>query len=303
MHAFQRALGAVAVLAAVAIPGVAQTDQDAQVQQAEKQMESGDVAGALSALERIVTAAPRSFRGRLALGRALDLEGRHGPARKHLEEALKLAGEGDERTAALVALGVSYAFEAKADDAARYYQRVFDAEMQANDRNGAASIANALGRVYLESGNLEKAEQWYTTGYETARKIPALPASQADLWEMRRHNAFGRIAARRGERAKAQEHAAAAKALLDKGGNENQRPFYPYLLGYIAFFAKEYRQAIDELSRGDQEDPFVLGLIAQSYEKLRERDKAAEYYRKVMASPSHNINSAFARPLARKFLR
>ena len=172
--------------------------------EAEKLLASGDVRGAISSLERIVGASPRSFDARLALGRALDLDGRHADARRHLEEALKLAPD-DERTDALTALGVSYAFEAKADEAARYYQRAFDADVQRNDRAAAAGRANALGRIYLESGNLQKAEQWYTTGYEMSRKIPELPASQAALWEMRRHNALGRIEARRGNRAAANE--------------------------------------------------------------------------------------------------
>ncbi len=239
----------------------AQADAQARVQAAEKQMAGGDLEGAVKALQEIVTAAPASFEAQLALGRALDLQGNHGQARTHLEQALKLAND-DRRNAALTTLGVSYAFESKADEAARYYQRAFDAQIQADNRSGAANFANALGRIYLESGNLQKAESWYTTGYETAKKIPGLTGADATLWEMRRHNAFGRIAARRGQQAAAREHAAAAKGLLDKGLNDNQRPFYPYLLGYIAFFGKDYRGAVDELAKGDQDDPFVLGLIA-----------------------------------------
>jgi tetratricopeptide (TPR) repeat protein len=209
----------------------------------------------------------------------------------------------EERNTALADLGISYAFESKPDEAARYYQRAFDAQLQADDRGGAAGLANALGRIYLESGNLQKAEQWYTTGFEMAKKVPELPASQSALWEMRWHHALARIAARRGNAAAAQKHAAAVKSLLDKVDNNNQRLFYPYLLGYMSFFAKQYRQAIDELTKGDQNDPFVLGLIAQSYQKLGDRPRAEEYYRKVMASTAHSINSAFARPLARAFLR
>ena len=297
----KRCLIAVAVVSMCAA-GAAQTDPVAMVREAEKVIASGDVAGGVAQLEKIVASAPKSFEARLALGRALDLEGRHRPARQHLEEALTVASE-VQRNTALLSLGTSYAFESKADEAARYYQRAFDAEMQADDRSGAAGVANALGRVYLESGNLKKAEEWYTTGYETARKIPGLPEADTTLWEMRRHNAFGRIAARRGDKAAADQHAAAVKSVLDKGLNDNQRAFYPYLLGYIAFFAKDYQRAIDELMKGDLNDPFVLGLIAQSHEKLRHRDLAAEYYKKVIAMPSHSINSAFARPLARKFLR
>lgn len=295
-----------AVAAALLLTGVAlvsaQQDPASQVEGAEKLIESGDVAGGVRLLGQVVASAPRSFEARLALGRGLDLEGRHQAARSHLEEAVKLA-PAEERNSALTALGISYAFESKPDEAARYYQRAFDADMQADDRAGAAGLANALGRIYLESGHLAKAEEWYTTGYETAKKIQGLSSDATALWEMRRHNAFGRIAARRGDKAAAASHAAAAKALLDKGGNENQRPFYPYLLGYIAFYSKDYRQAIAELAKADQEDPFILGLLAQAHQRLGQKTEAAEYYRKVMASPAHNINSAFSRPLARKFLR
>jgi tetratricopeptide (TPR) repeat protein len=292
----------IAGMVAAAMPAFAQPDVTAQVQAAEKQISSGDLPGAIAALEKIVAVAPRSFDARLVLGRALDLQGSHPAARTHFEEAVKLASD-EERNTALTSLGISYAFESKPDEAARYYQRAFDAEVQSDDRAGAAGLANGLARIYLESGNLQKAEEWYTTGYEMAKKIPGLPAAQAALWEMRWHNALGRIAARRGNKAAADQHAAAAKAAFDKGVNENQRPFHPYLLGYIAYYAKDYQTAIDELLKGDQNDPFVLGMIAQAYQRRGDREKAAEYYRKVLASPAHSINAAFARPPARAFLR
>jgi tetratricopeptide (TPR) repeat protein len=286
----------------LALPVEARQGVPPQVQEAENLLKSGDIAGAAALLQKVVAASPASFEVRLLLGRTLDLDGKHAAARAELEQAVRLASD-EQRTTALTAVAVSYAFEAKADEAARYYQRVFDADLQADNRSAAAGRANALGRIYLESGNPQKAEEWYRTGYEMARKIPALPASEAALWEMRWHNAMGRIAARRGQPKVAQEHAEAAKALLDKGGNENQAVFYPYLLGYIAFFAKDYKRAADELAKGDLTDPFVLGMLGQAYEKLGDRTRAAEYYRKVLAIPAHNINAAFARPQARAFLR
>ena len=293
-------LAAAILLAASTV--AAQTDPAARVRDAQALMDSGDLDGAVKALEGAVAAAPRSFEARLALGRALDLAGRHAAARSHLEDAVKLAPDA-QRNEALTALGISYAFESKPDEAARYYQRAFDAEIQADDRGGAAGLANALGRIYLESGNLPKAEEWYTTGIETARKVPGLSAEDTALWDMRWHHALARIAARRGDRRAAADHVAAVKAQLDKGGNENQRQFFPYLAGYVAFFSKDYRTAVQELAQGDQEDPFVLGLLAQAHERLGEKDKAAEYYRKVLAANAHSINSAFARPRARAFLR
>jgi tetratricopeptide (TPR) repeat protein len=292
-----------ALLAALGFAGAQQpADQTKEsLTQAEKLMQSGDVAGAITLLQATVKGAPQSADVHLALGRALDLEGDHKTARRHLEQAISLAND-SSRNQALSAMGISWAFESKADEAARYYQRIFDAQTQAKDRGGAAGTANALGRIYLESGNLDKAEQWYRTGYETAKQIPELPENQIALWEMRWHNAQGRIAARRKNAAAAAEHAKEAKSALDKSGNKNQQAFQPYLLGYIAFYGGHYKQAIDELLQGDQRDPFILGLIAQAHEKLGDREKAREFYGKVMAVPVHAINTAFARPKARAFL-
>ena len=296
-------LQSIVLLAVVARPVSGQEPPPRPLlEEGQKLFASGDIAAAVDTLQRAVAAAPQSVDARLALGRALDLDGRHADARTHLEQALSLAA-GAQRTSALTALAVSYAFESRAEDAARYYERAFDADRQANDRAAAAARANALGRIYLESGSLDKARHWYTTGYETAKEIPDLPAGQAALWEMRYQNALGRIAARRGDFAAARKHADAVKTLLSKIDDRDQQAFYPYLTGYIALFAKDYRQAVAELSQGDQSDPFVLGLMAQAYQKLGDNAQAAEYFRKVLAVPAHNINGAFSRPLARAFLK
>ena len=243
--------------------------------------------------------APRFFvstRGCVSAAR-LDLQGRT-TRPHHLDEALRLAKNDDERNTRSLPWCL-YAFEAKADDAARYYQRAFDAQMQADNASGAAGWplpGPRLSRIR----NPSKAEQWYRTATNREEDCRPEPAQAAcgDAVAQR----AGRIAARRAT-PPPQHPCGYAKKWWDISGNENQQAFHPYLLGYIAFFSKNYKQAIDELKKGDQNDPFVLGLIAQSHEQIGEKDAAAKYYRQVLASTAHSINSAFARPLARKFLR
>lgn len=276
--------------------------QSPRLLEALKVLGSGNVDEAVAALRKVVAAEPQSFDAHLGLGRALDMQGNHAEARKHFEHAVSLATD-QNRNQALVALATSWAFESKPDESARYYQRVFDALMQANERTAAAGAANALGRIYLESGNLDKAEQWYRTGYETSKQQPDQTAEQLALWEMRWHNAQGRIAARRKNAAAAAKHAAEAKTYLDKSKNEGQRIFQPYLTGYIAFYTGDYKRAVEDLLQSEQQDPFVLGLIAQAYEKLGDHVKAREYYEKVLAVPVHSINTAFSWPQARRYLK
>jgi tetratricopeptide (TPR) repeat protein len=285
----------------LAVPSAARGTAPDQVKEARKLIESGNLDEGLALLKTAAAAAPESFEAHLELGRALDLQGDHRAAREHLEHAIKRATD-QTRNQALVAMGISFAFEAKPREAARYYQRVFDAQMQANDRAGAAGTANALGRIYLESGDLKGAEQWYRTGYETSKQIPQQAADRLALWDLRWHHALARIAARQGNGATALKHAAQVKTLLDQGGNDGQRPVYPYLLGYIALYTKQYKEAVKELEQADLEDAFVVGLMAQAHEKLGDHEKAREYYAQVFAMTDHNINNAFARPSARRYL-
>ncbi len=298
------ALICLALTAALAQSAPAQTpDAMALVKEGQQLLGQKNLEGAIEKFRAAVAADPQRFEAHDQLGRALDLEGKYTEAREHLERAIALAGP-DSKSMALAAMGTSFAFESKAEDAARYYRRAFDAQMEAKDLAGAAGTANALGRVYLESGNAVKAEQWYRTGYETSRRIPHRPASQLALWDMRWHHALGRIAARKGRRAAALQQAAAVKRLFDKGNMpDNQRPAYPYLMGYIDYYTHRYPAAIESLKKGDQTDVFVQGLIAQSYRRLKDETQAREYFERVLEGMDHNINAAFSRPIARAYLK
>jgi tetratricopeptide (TPR) repeat protein len=265
-------------------------------------MAQGKVEDAIERFRAAVAADPQRYEAHESLGLALDQQGKTTEAREHLERALALAPE-NRRNGLLATIGTSLAFEGRPEDAARYYQRAFDAQTQANDPASAAATANALGRVFLESAKVDKAEQWYRTGYETSKRIPNRPAAQLALWDMRWEHALGRIAARRGHRAEALQHAAKVKQLLEKVTDQNQQAAYPYLVGYIDFYGRRYRDALKALENADHKDVFILGLLAQSYEKIGDRAHAREYFEKVMAATDHNLNMAFTRPIARRALR
>ena len=269
---------------------------------ADQLVSNGKFAAALAQYRKAIAADPAFVDAHLGAGRMLDLTGRHADARKHFATAIDLA-PADAKPQALSAMGVSYAFESKARDSASFYEKVFNERIAQGNANGAAGTANAIARVYLESGDLANAEKWYRTGYDTSKTIKDLTPVQTDLWEMRWLNAQSRIAARRGDATTAQRHAAAVKALVDKPWNEAERMQLQYLLGYIALEAGQYDTAIAELQKGNLEDGFVLGLLARAYEKKNDAAKAREYYQKVMAATAHNINTAFAHQWARKYLK
>jgi tetratricopeptide (TPR) repeat protein len=257
---------------------------------------------AFSALLVLTSALTAQTEGDLVRqGVALDLEGKYTEARQHFAKAIEAAATPQAKARAMGAMAMSYAFENDCKGAEKYETQVYDTAVAAQDFFSAGEVANELARVCIEAGSLDKAFEWYQKGHQTGLREPNLSADRKDLWDFRWEHAQARIAARRGNKAEAQKHVAAAKAILDKGTNPDQAQFFPYLTGYVAFYAGDYKTALADLQKANQ-DPFILVMIGQTYEKLGDKTQAMEFYRKALNSRAHNPPNAFAHPFAKKKL-
>jgi tetratricopeptide (TPR) repeat protein len=238
----------------------------------------------------------------IAQGAALDLDGHYAEARAKLSQAIEKAPTDSAKTPARRSLAISYAFTCDTREVSRYEHQVIDPRVASKDYNGAADVSNELGRLLLECGDVNDALTTYRTGHELALKQPNLSDSAKDLWDFRWEHAQARIAARRGNAADARTHVAAAKAILDKGTNPDQKRFFPYLTGYVALYTGDYKTAITDLGQADQRDPFILCLLAMAYERSGDPTAATPNYRKILEGKQHNPAMAFARPMARRKL-
>lgn len=278
------------------------TDLAELVKQAQKLENDGQRKEAVAEYRQILDKDPKHVGAHLGIGRVLDIEGQYAEARRHLQRAIDAASD-QEMNQALSTMAVSYAFEGNATEAATYYQRIFDRQIKAGAPDSAGGTANALGRVYLETGDAANAEKWYRTGYESATKADKITPEQKDLTEMRWHHAQARIAARRRQPDAARKHVDEVRAIVDRGKlEESQRIQYPYVVGYVAFYQGDYERAIAELSKADPDDPFILSLLAQAYEQKKDQAKARELYSKIVTLPDHSLQAAFARPVAQRRL-
>lgn len=302
MHASVRHVALALVLVALAGPLDAQPDSVDPiklVQQGRRLNGEGKQAEALALYEQALKASPDLFEGHLASGIALDLMGRYEEARQHLTRAIALAPP-DAKVNALDAMAVSFAFEGKADQGAPFYQQAFDME-SAERPASAAEQANALGRLYLETGNTKNAARWYQTGYEMSRRQKDEPGSQLDLWRFRWLHAQARIAVREKRITDANANRAAAKALVAATKSlSDQGPALAYLDGYLALYSGEPKAALTALAGADEQDPFVVLLQARASELAGDKAGAATFWRKVLTFNGHSLQNAFARPAARK---
>jgi tetratricopeptide (TPR) repeat protein len=301
-HSFVRTIAALLFMASVHGQAGTQTDPAALVKEGQKLEFAGNRGEALALYRRALEQNPSQFDAHLGIGRVMNVEGKYAEGRQHIQKAIDLAPP-TGRNGALSTMGVAWAFEGNAAESAKYYLQVYDGQVKANALEPAAGTANALARVYLETGDPANAEKWYRTGYETASKVDTLTKEQQELWEMRWQHAQGRVAARRKQFDAARKHLASVRAIVERGAlDEFQRTQLPYLAGYIALHEQKPDEAIAELSKADQEDPFVLSLLAQAYEQKKDQGRARELYKKVLDAPGHSLQVAFSRPLAQRKL-
>jgi tetratricopeptide (TPR) repeat protein len=272
------------------------------VKQGQQLIREGKPDEALALYRRTLQTSPDSVPANLAAGSVLDVMGKGEEARKYFTKAIDVADTPEHKAGARRAMAMSYAFEGNCAKTVEYEQQVFDFYGSAKNSFQQGEIADEAARVCLDSGDLDSASKWYQIGHDTGLKEPGIKPARQDLWNFRWEHAQARIAARRGDQVESQKHVATAKAILNKGAIPEQMQFFPYLKGYVAFYAGDYKAALEGLNQANQNDPFIQCMIGQTYEKLGDQQKALEYYRKALIASAHNPAAAYAVPFAKKKL-
>jgi tetratricopeptide (TPR) repeat protein len=279
-----------------------QQQQPEFVKEGQQLIREGKPDDALALYRKTLQTSPDSLPANIAAGSVLDLMAKGEEARKYFSKAIEVADTPEHKAGAQRAMAMSYAFEGSCKKTIEYEQHVFDFYGSVMNFFQQGEIADEAARVCIDSGDFDAAQKWYKIGHDAGMKEPDIKPARQDLWNFRWEHAQARIAARRGDQADAQKHVAAAQAILDKGTIAEQADFLPYLKGYVAFYVGGYKAALEELGKANQNDPFIQCMVGETYEKLGDKDKAMEFYRKASTASSHNPSAAYAVPFARKKL-
>ena len=297
---FGAGLGVALVVSLISPPPAAAQDADDLVTQGRTFFREGRHDDAERLYRQAISLSPRSFEAARALGILLNIKGQHAEGRTYLERATKVAPTPAVRHQAMAAIALSYAFEGKMDAVTREYEALRKSQQTEGDASGAAASARSLGRILLENGDTTNGRRWYEIGYQEWKPQPSQAESERLLWELRWHHMRARVAAREGKIDEARRLLAEFESVMKARGRANEDgALHRWVAGYVAFYAKDYDVAIDHLTHGDTNDPFILDLIGKAYEAKGDITNARQYYRRVMESNVYNLQSAIARPHAR----
>ena len=230
-------------------PRPAETPQQGQLRTRAQQLEA-DLASAREQIEK----SPKLTQPYKLAGMILDLMGRYPEARANFSRLVEMSKFGEPKAAALRTMALSYAFAGDCKGAEVPEGRAFTMLSGETLVYQAAETATELGRICLESGDIDRAYKWYRKGYDAGLSKPGITAERTDLWEFRWEHAQARIAVRRGKVAEAQKHVTQAKRILRKGTNPTQAEYLPYLTGYVAFYSGDYQTALSDLNKANQDD-------------------------------------------------
>ena len=253
----------------------------------------------------------------LRVAARLDTEGRTTDARAIFQRVIDSAATPASKAAAQRAMAMSYAFDGDCPNTVKYeeiviaYWKTREREEPQNAFYQQGEMANEAARVCIDVGDLNTAEKYYRLGSELGLKEPEPKTHSRNLWDFRLHHALARLAARRENTTEAMRQVLLARRALDGADSATkaqQERFFPYLVGYVALYTNDLKTAETELTkaiaiRGNDRDPFMHVLLATTYEKLGQPEKAKATYQKAYdLATAHNPPAAFARPFARKKL-
>lgn len=246
----------------------------------------------------------------------LDRDGQTAQARAVWQSLIDSAATPAARAQAQRAMAMSYAFDGDCANTVKYESLAMDywhsreAAEPANAFYQEGEAADEAARVCIDAGDLATAETWYRKGFALGTQEPAPATHPRSLWDFRLAHALGRLAARRGDSAAARAQIAAARRALDgdTAMAAAQEQYFPYLVGYVALYLNDLPAAESSLSKaialkGNQRDPFMHCLLAQTYERQgRAADARTMYEQAAALATGHNPPAAYVIPLVRKKL-
>jgi tetratricopeptide (TPR) repeat protein len=230
----------------------------------------------------------------------LMFQGKHAEA---LAEARKISGaarnDGDRRLAHFTQW-VVYTDQGKTDLALKELERQYALDSKIGDPAQMAQDANAMGILLVESGKPDQAQKRFQQALDLQVKSNLSPEAKEDA-QLAHHYYLGRVALAKNDLATAKSHAAEYLKGAEAKQNDFRLRQAHELAGSIALKEQNFDQAIGELEKANQQDPYVVYTLALAHKGKGDTAKGTELFQQAAdANILPNLNYALIRAKAKQ---
>ena len=231
---------------------------------------------------------------------ALMYKGKPDQAAAELQKLTDKARSDAERRTALFAQTVVDVDSGKMDKALEDMDKQYALGEKTKDIPAMTGDLQFKGNILLEMGKPDEAKALYERGLKMTEDSN-LSQEIKDNAKRFHHYNLARVALGRKDLTTAKTEAEAFRQGTESLKNPLQTKQAHELTGRIALAAKDYDNAVTELERANQQNPYDLYLLCQAYQGKGDKGKAKEYCTKATAFNSlPQLNLAFIRMKAAK---
>ena len=240
---------------------------------------------------------------KVGIATAYIYQGKYEESRKELQQLFDSARNDGEKRTALFNMAVTYADEGKPDMALTEMGKEYAIAEKENDYGNMSGDLAAIATILYESGKYKEALEKFQQSVEEFNKSTSSQALKDNVKLGNLYNE-GIIALKMNDFKTAAEKADQFMAGVKAINNSNQIRQANQLLGMIALEQKKPDDCLSYLKDANQQNPYNFYYIGKAYELKGDKQKAKEYYDKVMnfnALPG--FNTAYARYSAKTMLK
>jgi tetratricopeptide (TPR) repeat protein len=247
---------------------------------AELLMKTGRFDESIAQYRKALSIDPHFTNSYYAIAGNLMYQGKHPQALAEAQKLANAARNDSDRRLVFFTKAVVYADQGKFDLAQRELEKQFAFDSKLKDPAQMAQDVNGIGLILLEAGKPDQAQKRFQQALDIQANSTLSSEAKQDA-KLAQHYNLGRVALAKNDLATAKSE---AEEYL-KGAEEKQNDFRirqaHELAGMVAIKEKNFDQAISELEKANQQDPYVIYQIAVAYAGKGDQAKAQESYKQA----------------------
>jgi tetratricopeptide (TPR) repeat protein len=267
---------------------------------AELLMKTGRFDESIAQYRKALSIDPHFTASNFGIASNLMFQDRHDEAIAESRKLDKTARDDAARRLAMFTRTLVYVDQGKTAEALKEMQNQYDLGAKIGDTAAMASDAVSMGDILLQAGKPNEALRRYEQALNLQLKSGLPEEVKEDAKLAHRYN-LGRVALKENDLAKAKAEAAAYLDGATARRNDARIRQAHALAGMIALQEKKYDQAVAELGQANQQDPYVIYLVALAQQGKGDRARARETFKRAAGMyllPT--LNYAFIRAKAKQ---